>query len=554
VNSTALRTRNPRPVVLLLAAALLAACGSSSKGAAPTTTGAATPTTANAATAAAGPTTTTGSTTCQSNVAAPTAAAVAGKASDFDLTSFDGTKIRVHWFPLPGATAATPAPTVLQGPGWAGAGDQKIDKTGLDGGADLGALRQAGYNVLTWDPRGFGVSGGAATIDSPEFEGKDVMAIISWVATQPGVQLDGPGDPRMGMVGASYGGGIQFVTAQQDCRIDAIVPIIGWHSLTTSLDKAGIYKISWGSLLVAAATGKQLDPHIPAGVQQVSSTGTLTTDEVAWLSQRGPGDLVSKITVPTLIIQGTVDTLFTLDEAVSNFSLLKKAGTTVAMQWFCGGHGQCLTKAGDTTRVGQAALAWLNRYVKKDTSAPTAPAFETVDQNGISYTGAEWPLPAGPSIEATGSGTLPLVAEGGAGPAKGAALPIFPGQATNAVTVPITIPAAGFIAGAPSLTISYSGTVPAGDKPTAVFAQIVDTATGLALGNQITPIPVTLDGAAHDLTVPLELVAWSAQPTDKLALQIVATTPAYAQPRLGGQVTFTAIKVSLPTVTGLAKR
>ena len=33
------------------------------------------------------------------------------------------------------------------------------------------------------------------------------------------------------MVGASYGGGIQLVTAAIDNRIDAIVPTIAWHAL-----------------------------------------------------------------------------------------------------------------------------------------------------------------------------------------------------------------------------------------------------------------------------------------------------------------------------------
>ena len=41
----------------------------------------------------------------------------------------------------------------------------------------------------------------------------------------------------------------------------------------------------------------------------------------------------------------------------------------------------------------------------------------------------------------------------------------------------------------------------------ASYAQIVDNASHLVLGNQTTPIPVTLDGAAHTLTIPLEAVA-----------------------------------------------
>ena len=49
----------------------------------------------------------------------------------------------------------------------------------------MGTLLQNGYNVVTWDPRGEWGSGGTLEIDSPDFEAKDMQAIISWVAQQP---------------------------------------------------------------------------------------------------------------------------------------------------------------------------------------------------------------------------------------------------------------------------------------------------------------------------------------------------------------------------------
>jgi len=117
--------------------------------------------------------------------------------------------------------------------------------------------------------------------------------------------------------------------------------------------------------------------------------------------------------------------------------------------------------------------------------------------------------------------------------------------------VPIPLKAAAHIVGAPTLTLRYEGTAPAGPRPTRVFAQLVDDATGTVLGNQITPIAVTLDGLAHSTTVPLEIVAFTAKPGAHLTLQIVATTVAYATPRLGGSISFNTVHVSLPTVTGV---
>ena len=107
-------------------------------------------------------------------------------------------------------------------------------------------------------------------------------------------------------------------------------------------------------------------------------------------------------------------------------------------------------------------------------------------------------------------------------------------------------------AGAPQLKLTYAGTVAAGDRPTRVFAQLVDPKTGIVLGNQITLIPVVLDGHQHTTTIPLEMVVFTATPGAKLLLQIVATTVAYTQPRLGGSVELTA-HLRLPVATGLTK-
>ena len=50
-------------------------------------------------------------------------------------------------------------------------------------------------------------------IDHPKFEARDTQALIDYIADQPEAKLDAPGDPRVGMSGSSYGGGIQLLTA-----------------------------------------------------------------------------------------------------------------------------------------------------------------------------------------------------------------------------------------------------------------------------------------------------------------------------------------------------
>ena len=488
---------------------------------------------------------------------------VPGVPTDSTITSFDGTRIRAHWFPL-NRTAAQPVPTVLLGPGWGSGGDTNTTSSGTQGYGTIKDLHDGGYNVLTWDPRGFGKSNGTVEVDSAQTEARDVGRLIDWVATLPGVELDGSGDPRVGMVGVSYGGGIQLVTAAVDCRVDAIVPSWAWHSLSTSLDKADTTKTGWSSFLYGIASTHDLDPHIRSANRSGIATGLISAADHAWFAQRGPGALVNQIRVPTLLVQGTVDTLFTLDEAVSNYGILRSHGIPTAMIWFCGGHGVCLTPPGDRDLVERKTILWLARYLKRDTTVDTGPAFELVDQHGTSYSADGYPLAAGTAITADGHGTLALKAEGGAGPAHPAAdnpdllarlvAPITPARAANAVNVTVvTGTRASVVVGAPQLRLTYTGTVAAGSRPTRVFAQLVDAKTGLVLGNQITPIAVILDGREHTTSVPLEMVAYTTEPGTNLVLQVVATTVAYAQPRLDGSIEMVAHLV-LPVAADLTAK
>src|SRR5215207_3680098 len=147
-------------------------------------------------------------------------AAPAASARDATVTSFDGTQIVLSFHPAPGGGKA---PTILQGHGWGGSRqtDPEAASDEATGNVGVGALRKAGFNVLTWDSRGFGNSGGTVTVDSPDAEGRDVSALLDWLALQPEAQLDRAGDPRVGMTGVSYAGGIELVTAPTDERIDA---------------------------------------------------------------------------------------------------------------------------------------------------------------------------------------------------------------------------------------------------------------------------------------------------------------------------------------------
>ena len=109
-----------------------------------------------------------------------------------------------------GASASSPVPMVLHSHGWGGSRTKDP--------AQFQKWLDAGYGVLSFDQRGFGESGGKAHVENPDFEGHDVRRLISFIADLGWVRKDAPGDPRMGAIGGSYGGGYQFLGVFESLR------------------------------------------------------------------------------------------------------------------------------------------------------------------------------------------------------------------------------------------------------------------------------------------------------------------------------------------------
>ncbi|WP_035857766.1 alpha/beta hydrolase family protein [Cryptosporangium arvum] len=452
------------------------------------------------------------------------AAAAPPAARSTTVASFDGTSIVVNFFPAAGLTAGRRAPSVLVGPGWGAAGETNPDAPAVAG------LRQRGYNVLTWDPRGFGRSGGAASVDHHRYEGRDMQALLSWLAAQPEARLDRTGDPRVGMAGGSYGGGIQFVTAAIDRRVDAIVPTIAWSSLVDSLYPNRTPKTGWGNLLCAfgSAGTNRLVAQVKETCGLAASGGLPDAALEAWWRAHGPaGSLINRVRVPTMIVQGTVDTLFPLREGIANYQALRANGTPVKMVWFCGGHGTCLTPAGAAGHVEALTVAWFDRWLKRS-KISTGPGFEYVDDAGVWRGAAKYPLATTRRVTSSASGTLAF------SPADASGSDVAAAPAANARPVPGPR-YRGQVVGSPTLRLTYRGT---GSAPrTSLYAQLVDTGKNVVAGNFATALPVTLDGRTHTLEVPLGAVAWSSA---ALVLQITGASRLYYPQRATGSVTYRA--------------
>jgi ABC-2 type transport system ATP-binding protein len=486
------------------------------------------------------------------------------------VISFDRTRISVNYFPKIGLSLGETAPTILNGPSLATAGytdpTQLTTVLGLVPGL---AVLRPDYNVVTWDPRGEFASTGRMHLDSELFEARDVSAIISWVSQQAGTAFD-PGtegrvNPLIGMVGGSYGGGIQLTSAGVDGRIDAIVPGIAWNSLTGALYPQNAFKTSWASLLLLALVvqDSRLDPEIYSGIITGAITGFLTGRQQDFLQRNSPATVVGDITAPTLFIQGTVDTLFPLQQAMANAAAIAD-GVPVKMIWYCGGHGTCLDPsdtAGQSAFLLSETMNWLDTYVmNKTVGAPPpvdGPKFTWVDQTGSWYATDDLPIDPGfndpDPITVSGGGGYLAIAPflGGSGPQNQWTFPLgltLAAPARYALNVPIPDPAeTTYIVGAPKLSFTYSGL----GTSRHVFAQIVDRNTNRVVGNIASPIPVRLDGGTYTIPVPIDMeaIAYTLNPGDDLVLQITDSATSFANGTAFGVIRISDVSLDLPVAT-----
>jgi ABC-2 type transport system ATP-binding protein len=287
--------------------------------------------------------------------AAPAASAAVAKVTNGCLTSVpdpgttEPVRICYTLFKPAGASGRHRVPMILHSHGWGGS------RT-----TDPAALQQwlvAKYGVLSFDQRGFGESGGHAYVENPDVEGHDVTALVDLVAGLKWVRRDGPGDPRLGAIGGSYGGGYQFLAAFEELRqggkpvFDALAPEITWHDLNRSLAPEGVVRTEWALALGAAGLPTDaLPPDVYKALVEGSATGFWpdgsipgTEDMQTFFARNGPSYHVSqgrRLAIPVLLGQGTTDTLFNLQQGLDNWrrALTRNARKHSIFVAYNGGH------------------------------------------------------------------------------------------------------------------------------------------------------------------------------------------------------------------------
>ncbi len=325
------------------------------------------------------------------------------------------------------ASRAKPAPAILTTNGFGGSKD--------DQKASAMAYAKRGYVVLSYSGLGFGGSGCKITLDDRDFDGKAGSQLVTFLGggsravdgtAVDYVQLDAKGsdgkphasDPRLGMIGGSYGGQVQFAVAGIDPRVDTIVPIITWNDLSYSLAPnntslqtgvtyatPGIEKFQWVGLFsalggVSGLTGLRDDPTRVIGcpnftdpacaaIVQLTLEGAPNAATLALARHASVASYLDAIKIPTLLSQGQGDTLFNLQEATATYQGLKARGVPVKMVWKKGGHSGP-DAPGDTGTSGAGHQArtyeqWFDHYLR---GAPAAPSLDfTYFRDWVPYSG-----------------------------------------------------------------------------------------------------------------------------------------------------------------------
>ncbi|MER5430622.1 CocE/NonD family hydrolase [Streptomyces sp. NPDC002588] len=478
----------------------------------------------------------------------------------------DGVRLDTSYFT---SGAAGRRPAVLLGHGFGGSKDD-VRQQAQD-------LARDGYAVLTWSARGFGKSTGKIGLNDPKGEVADVSKLIDWLAEQPQVRLDKKGDPRVGVAGASYGGAISLLAAGHDDRVDAIAPAITYWNLADALFPDGVFKKLWAGIFFNTGGGcDNFEPALCAMYDRVAESGTPDATARELLEERSPSAVADRIKVPTLLVQGQADSLFTLAQADAAEKAIRANGAPVDVDWIAGGHdGGNL----ETGRVQARVTAWFDRYLKGDKGVDTGPAFRVTRTGGVDSTDGTVPLrgASGDTYPGLANDRRKVALTGreqsfdnpaGASPPALSALPglggsslsqlsafgvgvslDFPGQYASFESAPVTRELR--ITGAPTVTVHVKSTT----DDAVLFAKVYDVGPG---GSQQLPsqlvAPVRVEGAkaGKDVTITLPAIDHDIEDGHRLRLVLASTDLGYASPAAPAKYTVSLESdLQIPTAPGV---
>jgi len=244
---------------------------------------------------------------------------------------------------------------------------------------------ERGFVVLAYTARGFGSSSGQISMNSPDFEVADASRLIDYLADVPEVVSDGPGDPRVGFAGGSYGGALSLMVGGYDDRVDAIAADITYNDLRTSLfsqsalgddgridDQIGVYKQLWTALFFSAGLSSgpgapvtecgRFAPDWCAAYNEAATTQQISDGTAELMRRSSPISIADRITAPTMLGGGQSDSLFPLDQVNANAEQIAAANPLVPLKvvWHAAGHDGGVN---ETDRLRELTANWMAAHL-----------------------------------------------------------------------------------------------------------------------------------------------------------------------------------------------
>lgn len=418
------------------------------------------------------------------SIAAPSDTSSVEVTDPVNVESFDGVQITGTLYEPTDVDG--PQPVIVMTHGWSG------KRSDLDGIAKR--LAKNGYVAFAYNSRGNAPSGGATTVDGAN-EVKDTSEILTYLAGLDSVQTEEgePENPRCGMYGASYGGGIQLQTAIEDDRLDAITPRIAWHSLPESLDTNEVLRYGWfNALYYSGLQNYTLDPVFRREggitVQEKESTDEWRN----FLVDSSPAGRLDEITTPTLLIHGWGDRLFPPNQALRNYREINEGDADVRLLMEERGHD---FEGGNSTPTQvkyrlNSVFNFFAEHLRNDSDAPKVPTVSYYNDQSDTFRTYE-SLPD--TTTELSLGESPAV--------EGGATELTYG---DSVSFDFPITEASELAGAGDLSVEVT---PTGDGQTHLFAsvEVVDAEGNVTfLKDQITGTEVNAPGTIEFETVAAE--------------------------------------------------
>jgi ABC-2 type transport system ATP-binding protein len=276
-------------------------------------------------------------------------------------------------------------------------------------------LTDRGYAVLRYSARGFGKSWGQTELGASDREIADLRILVSTIVDDSRFRVL---PDRIAVMGASYGGHHAWAAAAtrpawatpegRAVRIAAVVPVVGWTDLRSSLlpngnesdlwSPVGTPKLSY--LLALNAIGTRFDPERPypnylpllalmlgrAIAGEPFQVGNVTEPTAAslgeFLEARSPANRAAwfdtlranrSAWVPILAIQAWTDDLFPAGEGTRVVRRLKEVSPDYPVKLYIGdtGHPRAGNSVAELSAIHTLISDWLGWWLKDEGRPPT---------------------------------------------------------------------------------------------------------------------------------------------------------------------------------------